>query len=96
ADCAGMSIGSVFNCSRRCMVTILGHHDVEIKFCDEEQMQQAKLYAEMKSLTVEWRDGDLAADGTPIKLYTRPGFFGLDFYGKDKIYAIQLTVSCQF
>ena len=34
----------------------------------------------------------MAVDGIPIKLLGKPNGFGRWFYGKDKIYALQLTV----
>ncbi|KZT64547.1 hypothetical protein DAEQUDRAFT_640236, partial [Daedalea quercina L-15889] len=80
----GVSVGSIYNCARRCMITIMGLHGESIK--GEQDC------AEMKSGTSAWGGGIYAADGTPVKLFAKPGFFGLDLYGKDKIYAIQLTL----
>ncbi|KAH9833263.1 uncharacterized protein C8Q71DRAFT_875816, partial [Rhodofomes roseus] len=85
---AGVSLGTIYNCSRRCMIALLSLHDDAIVFRDEAQVEGAKACAEKKAGTETWRNGFLSADGTPIKLFTRPGWFGNDFYGKDKIYAL--------
>ncbi|KZT65157.1 hypothetical protein DAEQUDRAFT_677282 [Daedalea quercina L-15889] len=92
AEWTGVSIGTVYNCSRRCMIALMSCHD-DAFAPDETQRPGAKKLAEEKSRTPEWGGGILAADGTPVKVFVRPGWYGSDFYGKDKIYAIQLTAS---
>ncbi|KZT64953.1 hypothetical protein DAEQUDRAFT_717342 [Daedalea quercina L-15889] len=93
ADWAGVSVGSIYNCARRCMVALAGLHSVAFNSREEEQIQGAKRCAAEKAGTTAWEGGIYATDGSPIKLSGKPGFYGIDFYGKDKIYAIQLTVS---
>ncbi|KAH9914751.1 uncharacterized protein B0H18DRAFT_886657 [Fomitopsis serialis] len=92
AEWASVSVGTVYNCTRRCQVAIMAHHDAAIKLNDEEQIQGAKALAERKAHTSDWMHGFMAVDGTPVKLFAKPGWYGNLFYGKDKVYAIQLTV----
>ncbi|KZT70061.1 hypothetical protein DAEQUDRAFT_668173, partial [Daedalea quercina L-15889] len=92
ADTAGVSVGSVHNFTRRCIIALLSLHDQVFHFRDEEQMQGAAQCAANKSGTNAWHGGHLATDGTPIPFFSRPGWYGQDFYGKDKVYAMQLTL----
>ncbi|KZT66355.1 hypothetical protein DAEQUDRAFT_654579, partial [Daedalea quercina L-15889] len=91
ADWAGVSVGSVYNCARRCMVAIATLHGSAIIAIEPEQMAAARIRAEAKA-THAWRGGIFAVDGTPVPLAHKPGFFGVDFYGKDKLYAIQAII----
>ena len=93
ASFAGVSIGSVYNCTWRCIVALLSLHDSAFNLNDQEQKAGAQAYAHEKSGCSAWRHGKLAVDGTPIGLFSKPGWYGEEFFGKDKIYAIQLTVS---
>ncbi|KZT66679.1 hypothetical protein DAEQUDRAFT_674563 [Daedalea quercina L-15889] len=95
AETTGVSIGSVYNCSRRCIVALLCLHDEAIQFDEQEHAEASKQRAEALSGTQVWRHGNRATDGTPIPLFAKPGWFGQQFYGKDKIYAIQLMVTSQ-
>ena len=69
-----------------------GLHDENIKSHDPEQLQGAKPYVAGKGSGSAWAHGAMAVDGIPIKLFGKPSWFGRWFYGKDKIYALQLTV----
>ena len=95
AEWAGYSTGTVYNCTYRCEVALHGLHDENIKFHDPEQLHGAKSYVAGKGSGSAWAHGAMAVDGTPIKLFSRPSWFGRWFYGKDKIYALQLTVRIQ-
>lgn len=88
----GVSVGSVENFSKRCIVALLSLHNEAFNFCDEEQMDEAQKYVMELVNSEEWKSGALAGDGTPVPLSSRPSWYGQDFYGKDKLYAIQLTV----
>ncbi|KZT74552.1 hypothetical protein DAEQUDRAFT_660298, partial [Daedalea quercina L-15889] len=51
AEYTGVSVGSVYNCARRCMIAIMGLHGEAIKGFDPLHMEGARLCAEMKSGT---------------------------------------------
>jgi hypothetical protein len=94
---AGVSVGSVINCTNRVMVALLGQHDTFISFptTDSEDAELARRYSESKTCS-EWRNGILALDGTAIDLYTKPGLFGDTFYDRKSRYSISCQVSFFF
>lgn len=89
---AGVSVGTVTNCTNRIMVALLDQHDTFISFptADSEDAELARKYSESKTCP-EWRNGILAMDGTAINLYTKPNFFGESFFDRKSNYSI----SCQ-
>ncbi|OAX30752.1 hypothetical protein K503DRAFT_788258, partial [Rhizopogon vinicolor AM-OR11-026] len=89
---AGISVGSVINCTNRVMVALLDQHDTFISFptADSEDAELARRYSEFKTCP-EWRNGILALDSTAIDLYTKPGLFGEAFYDRKS----QYSISCQ-
>ncbi|KZT64823.1 hypothetical protein DAEQUDRAFT_769391 [Daedalea quercina L-15889] len=92
AEWGDISVGSVHNFTKCCIVALLSLHDHAFKFHEEELVEGAKACAEHKANTPTWRHGWLATDGSPIPFFCRPGWYGQDFYGKDKLYAMQLTL----
>lgn len=91
---AGVSVGTVINCSNRIMIALLDQHDTFISFptADSEDAELARQYSESKTCP-EWRNGILAMDGTAINLYTKPGFFGETFYNRKSQYSLSCQVS---
>jgi hypothetical protein len=94
---AGVSVGSVINCTNRVMVALLDQHDAFISFptVDSEDTELARKYSQSKTCP-EWRNGILALDGTAIDLYTKPGLFGEAFYDRKSRYSISCQVSVFF
>jgi hypothetical protein len=94
---AGVSVGSVINCTNRVMIALLDQHDTFISFptADSEDAELARKYSESKTCP-EWRNGILAMDGTAVDLYTKPGFFGETFYDRKSRYSISCQVSFFF
>lgn len=92
ADWAGVSVGTVYNCTRRVSHAILALHDKAIHWPNTEQKRQAKAYA-ADNTCEEWREGYLAVDGTGIPVFERPRLHGNLWFSKDKVYAIALQVS---
>ncbi|TFY56115.1 hypothetical protein EVJ58_g7839 [Rhodofomes roseus] len=72
AEWAGVSVGTAYNCARRCIIAFMSRHD-DAFAPDETQHLGTKKLAEEKSRTPECGGGILAADGTPIKVFVRPG-----------------------
>jgi hypothetical protein len=91
---AGVSVGSVINCTNRVMIAILDQHDTFISFPtpDSEDAQLAQQFAESCSCP-EWRNGFLAIDGSAIGLLAKPGYFGETFYDRKSNYSLNCQVS---
>ncbi|KIK35238.1 hypothetical protein CY34DRAFT_96470 [Suillus luteus UH-Slu-Lm8-n1] len=90
---AGVSVGSVINCSNCVMIAILDQHDTFICFPapDSEDAERARQYVESKSCP-EWRNGILAIDGSAINLYEKPGLYGEAFYDRKSNYSLNCQV----
>jgi hypothetical protein len=90
---AGVSVGSVINCSNRVMIALLDQHDTFINFPapDSEDAERARQYVEAKSCP-EWRNGIFAIDGSAINLYEKPGLYGEAFYDRKSNYSLNCQV----
>ncbi|KAG2751392.1 hypothetical protein P692DRAFT_201838976 [Suillus brevipes Sb2] len=77
AQWAGVSVGSVVNCTNHVMVALLEEHNQFISFLEDnsEDAHLARKWAELKTCP-EWRGGYLAIDGSTIELFAKPGYFG--------------------
>lgn len=95
---AGVSEGSVVNCTNRVMTALLAQHDTFIKFPgpDSADRANAKAYAGRVTNCQEWRGGWLAADGSSIPLFQKPGFYGETFYDRKSRYSLNCQVSDYF
>jgi hypothetical protein len=91
---AGVSVGSVINCTNRVMVALLELHDRFISFPtpESEDAELSRQFSESRSCP-EWRNGILAVDGSTINLYTKPGLFGETFYDRKSRYSLACQVS---
>jgi len=94
---AGVSVGSVINCTNRVMIALLDQHDAFISFPtpDSEDAELSRQFAESRSCP-EWRNGFLALDGSTFGLCNKPGFFGENFYSRKSQYSISCQVSFFF
>ncbi|KAG2135704.1 uncharacterized protein EDB93DRAFT_1092191 [Suillus bovinus] len=94
AQWAGVSVGSVINCSNCVMVAILDLHDMFITFptLDSDDAEHACKFVEAKSC-LEWRNGIFAVDGPIINLYEKPGLYGEAFYDRKSNYSLNCQVS---
>ncbi|KAG2155201.1 uncharacterized protein EDB93DRAFT_1058463, partial [Suillus bovinus] len=80
AEWAGVSTGTVYNCHRRVMITLLQHHDA-----------RAKQWVEDRTCP-EWRGGFLSVDGTPINLFQKPGWHREGFFDHKSNYSLSAQV----
>ncbi|KAG2336457.1 hypothetical protein BDR05DRAFT_896703, partial [Suillus weaverae] len=89
AQWAGVSVGSVVNCTNRVMVVVLDAHDQFICFPagDSEDSDLAWKFAESRTCP-EWRGGFLAIDGSTMDLFTKPGYYGETFYDRKSKYSL--------
>ena len=97
AEWAGVSVGTVHNCYKRVMVAILHHDDDFIHFDlnhpkDLRDKQRAQRYVEEKTCA-QWKGGFLCVDGTPFKLFQKPGWHGEGFFDRKSNYSLSNQVS---
>jgi hypothetical protein len=97
AQWAGVSVGSVVNCTNRVMVAVLDAHDQFICFPagDSEDKDLAQKFAESRTCP-EWRGGFLAVDGSTMDLFTKPGYYGETFYDRKSKYSLGCQVFFYF
>ncbi|KAG2752546.1 hypothetical protein P692DRAFT_201673833, partial [Suillus brevipes Sb2] len=87
---AGVSVGSVVNCTNRVMVALLDQHDAFMGFPphDSEDFNRAQRYSAKATTCPEWQNGVLAVDGTTVDLYATPGFYHEAFYDRKSKYSL--------
>ncbi|KAG2143559.1 uncharacterized protein EDB93DRAFT_1088142, partial [Suillus bovinus] len=90
---AGVSVGSVTNCTNRVMAALLAEHDNFVFFpaLDSIEVAHARAYALKISDCPEWQNGILAVDGSFFNLFQRPSIFGDTFYSRKS----QFSLNCQ-
>ncbi|KIK23917.1 hypothetical protein PISMIDRAFT_32470, partial [Pisolithus microcarpus 441] len=93
SEWAGISVGSVINCTNRVMVAILDQHDdfIMIPTGDSEDMERSRQWVENKSCR-GWRNGIMAADGSTINLFQKPSIYGETFYDRKSRYSLNCQV----
>ena len=91
AQWAGVSAGTVVNCTRRVMIAFLALHDSAIRWPSEDEKEKAKQWVEEVSCHA-WRDGYCMADGTPIVLFQKPGYHGEAYFDRKSNYSLNLQV----
>jgi hypothetical protein len=93
AQWAGVSVGSVVNCTHRVMIALLEEHDRFISFpaANSEDAELARQFAESRTCP-EWRGGFLAIDGSTIDLFAKPAYFGETFYDRKSKYSLGCQV----
>src|ERR1700678_831730 len=91
AQWAGVSAGTVVNCTRRVMIAFLVLHDSTIRWPSEDEKEESKKWVEMVSC-YEWRDGYCMVDGTPIVLFQKPGYHGEAYFDRKSNYSLNLQV----
>ncbi|KIK93879.1 hypothetical protein PAXRUDRAFT_144044, partial [Paxillus rubicundulus Ve08.2h10] len=81
AQWAGVSVGSVINCTNCVIVAILDQHDTFVQFpvLDSEDVKIACAYTQEHSCP-EWCNGILAADGSAFCLHAKPTLHSETFY----------------
>src|SRR6202522_840850 len=91
AQWAGVSAGTVVNCTRRVMIAFLVLHDSTIRWPSEDEKENSKQWVEAVSCYA-WRDGYCMVDGTPIVLFQKPGFHGEAYFDRKSNYSLNLQV----
>jgi hypothetical protein len=91
AQWAGVSAGTVVNCTRRVMISFLSLHDSAIRWPSDDEKERSKEWVESVSCYA-WRDGYCMVDGTPIVLYQKPGYHGEAYFDRKSNYSLNLQV----
>ncbi|KAG2059839.1 hypothetical protein BDR06DRAFT_867302, partial [Suillus hirtellus] len=81
AQWAGVSVGSMVNCTNHVMIVVLDTHDQFICFpaANFEDVDLACKFAESHTYP-EWKGGFLAIDGSTMNVFIKPGYYGETFY----------------
>ena len=84
AQWAGVSMGTVMNCTNRVMAALLARHNafIYIPGVHSNNMHQARIFAESWTCC-GWRNGNL---------YARPGIFGDGFYDRKSNFSLNCQV----
>jgi hypothetical protein len=89
---AGVSPGTVANCTNRVMLALLSLHDEVVHLPTLEEKESAKAWV-AEQVCPEWRNGHLMVDGTKFPLFQRPGLHGDTWFDKNKDYSLDCQVS---
>lgn len=94
AEWAGVSEGTVLDCTKRVILSLLALHDEVIYWPEEgsELKEKAKAWVEQKAGSPAWRDGCYTTDGSPGGLYTKPSFYGETWFDKSCNYSTNMQV----
>lgn len=86
---AGVSMGSVVNCTHCVMIVLLGLHNEYIWVLsldsESDNMELSHKFVEKRTCP-GWQNGVFAADGSSILLFQKPGYFGKTFYNRKSTY----------
>jgi len=93
AQWAGVSTGTVENCTYRCMIAIVSLHDDAIHLPTAAEKEAAKQWVEEETKCPPWQNGFLNADGTKFPLFQKPGLHGDSWFDKNKEYSLDCQVS---
>ncbi|KAL1671979.1 hypothetical protein EV122DRAFT_225588, partial [Schizophyllum commune] len=91
AQWAGVSVGTVENATKRCLIALVSLHDQAVHLPTADDKEAAKEYIE-KETCPEWRNGYLLADGTKIPVFCKPGLHGEAWYDKNKDYSLDAQI----
>lgn len=91
AQWAGVSAGTVVNCTRRVMVAFLALHDSAIRWPSEDEKEESKQWVEEASCYA-WRDGYCMVDGTLVVLFQKPGHHGEAYFDRKSNYSLNIQV----
>ena len=92
---AGVSPGTVANCTNCVMLALLSLHDECIHFPTAEEQENAKAWVTAQ-VCPEWSDGYMMVDGTKFSLFQRPGLHGDTWFDKNRTYSLDCQVRFMF
>lgn len=92
---AGVSPGTVVNCTNRVMVALTALHKEAIHLPTAEEKQSAKQWVSQQ-VCPEWSDRYLVVDGTKFPLFQRPGLYGDAWLDRKCNYSLDCQVSLSY
>ncbi|KIK14409.1 hypothetical protein PISMIDRAFT_84611, partial [Pisolithus microcarpus 441] len=86
---AGVSIGSVINCTHCVMIALLDQHEKFIYFLcvNAIEMEKARVYVE-ECTCAAWCNGVFAVDSSAVKLMSKPSIYSETFYDRKCNYSL--------
>lgn len=93
---AGVSVGSVTNCTNRVMIALLERHDDFIFFPSLNSTDAARAREYVSKICPQWRNGIFATDGSMINLCNKPGLYGETFFNRKSDYSLNCQVCLIF
>ena len=93
AQWAGISTGSVINCTNQVMFALLVQHDefVFVPSAQSEDAELARTFVEARSCSA-WKQGIFAADGSTFNLFKKLSLYGETFYDRKSRYSLNCQV----
>jgi hypothetical protein len=91
AQWAGVSAGTVVNCTRRVMIVFLALHDSAVRWPSEDEKERLKQWVEVASCYA-WRGGYCMVYGTLIALFQKLGYHGEAYFDRKSNYSLNLQV----
>jgi hypothetical protein len=88
---AGVSPGTVVNCTNHVMLTLLLLHDEVVHLPTLEEKESAKRRVAAQ-VCPEWSNRHLMVDGTKFPLFQRPSLHGDTWFDKNKDYSLDCQV----
>ena len=93
-DWAGVSIGSVINCTNHVIIALLNQHDkfIEIPTEDSEDLEWSQKWVKERSFS-SWRTSVFIADGSMINLFEKPSVYTDTFCDRKSQYSPNCQVN---
>ena len=89
AQWAGVSVGSVVNCTHCVMIALLSCHNkyIVVPLVDTEDAELSHTFVEERTCP-GWLNGIFTTDGSTIPLFQKPGYYGETFYNRKSTYSL--------
>ena len=87
AEWAGVSVGTVTNSTKRCMLAFIKYHNRAMAPPTDHEIARSKAWSEERVIS-EWGNGWLAVDGMTFPLFQKPGLHGESWFDKSSRYSM--------
>jgi len=92
---AGISPGTVVNCTNCVMVALLSLHNKLVHLLTAEKKESTKAWV-AGQMCPEWSNGHLMVNGTKFLLFQWPGLYGDAWFDKNQSYLLDCQVCTYF
>jgi len=90
---AGVSIGSVINCTNHVMIVILSQHNTFVDLSGEDSEDPERSHQRVESQSCNaWQNGIFVVDGSAINLFAKLSVYGETFYDRKSRYSLNCQV----